>query len=309
MPQPLCSDDEFIRLFETIGAAGIADRLKTNEASVYHRRRRIEKKLDRLIHAPSTKTVNQTQRHSLKVRNGVVMVGSDCHYWPNIISTAHRAFVQVTKELQPKAIIMNGDVLDFPQISRHDPLGHEYHPTVEAEIEAARDRLHEIQNAAPNAKRVWPIGNHDARFESRLANVAPEFARINGFHLKDHFPYWHPCYSCWINDDVVIKHRWKGGVHATHNNTVGAGKTMVTGHLHSQKVTPYTDLNGTRYGVDCGTMADPEGDQFHYTEDNPLNWRSGFAVLTFWHGELLPPELCTVIEPGRVVFRGEVIDV
>jgi hypothetical protein len=34
-----------------------------------------------------------------------------------------------------------------------------------------------------------------------------------------------------------IKHRFKGGMHAPQNNTLWAGVTMVTGHLHSQKVT------------------------------------------------------------------------
>ena len=117
-------------------------------------------------------------------------------------------------------------------------------------------------------------------------------------------------WSCWINDDVVIKHRLKGGVHATHNNTLSSGRTMVTGHLHSQKVTPYSDYNGTRWGVDCGTLADTEGEQFrNYTEDSPLNWRSGFAILTFNNGKLLPPEIVQVWDKDSVTFRGKVYDV
>jgi hypothetical protein len=49
------------------------------------------------------------------------------------------------------------------------------------------------------------------------------------------------------------KHRMKGGIHAAHNNTLHAGTTMVTGHLHSVKVTPFSDYNGTRWDVDTGT--------------------------------------------------------
>jgi hypothetical protein len=111
-------------------------------------------------------------------------------------------------------------------------------------------------------------------------------------------------------NDVCIKHRWKGGVHATHNNTLGAGTSIVTGHLHSLKVSAYTDYNGTRYGVDTGTLAEIDGDMFmNYTEDNPKNWRSGFAVLSFHKGKLLPPELVEVIEDGMVAFRGQVYEV
>lgn len=148
------------------------------------------------------------------------------------------------------------------------------------------------------------------RFETRLATQAPEFAKVHGVHLKDHFDLWRPAWSCWINDDVVVKHRYKGGIHATHNNTVTAGKHIVTGHLHSAKVTPWTDLNGTRYGVDTGCMADIYAPQFtDYLEDGPRNWRSAFALLTFRGGRLMQPELVLAWDENHVEFRGEVIKV
>jgi hypothetical protein len=177
-------------------------------------------------------------------------------------------------------------------------------------LTACVERLGEIESAANGAKLFWPLGNHDARFETRLAQAAPQYEGVRGFHLKDHFPAWAPCWSVWINDDVVVKHKFKNGIHATHNNTMWGGKTIVTGHLHSLKVTPLTDYTQTRWGVDTGTLAEPGGPQFvNYTEDNPTNWRSGFAVLTFRDGELLDPELCRVRKFDEVVFRGMVLDV
>jgi hypothetical protein len=108
---------------------------------------------------------------------------------------------------------------------------------------------------------------------------------------------------------VIIKHRYKGGVHATHNNTVNAGVSVVTGHLHSLKVTPFSDYNGCRYGVDTGTLAETDGPQFTYAEINPSNHRSGFAVLNFFNGQLLWPELVHRFSEDHIEFRGEVIDV
>jgi len=69
-------------------------------------------------------------------------------------------------------------------------------------------------------------------------------------------------------------------------------------------VTPWADYRGRRYGVDTGTMADVGGPQFTYVEAGPLNWASGFAVLTFRDGRLLPPEL-VVVDGGTAWFRGE----
>ena len=314
-----CSDQEFIELFESIGGQALADKSGVSVRGVMKRRANLERAVGRQITAPEGNfrtrfSIEHPQRVPLSIDNGHVLVGSDAHYWPNTVTTAHRAFVRACKEYQPKAIIMNGDVFDGASVSRHPSIGWENKPTVIQEIETCQARLTEIQDAAPNAERVWTLGNHDGRFESRLANVAPEYAKVHGVHLKDHFPYWSPCWSCWINPDTfgapVIKHRFKNGTHATHTGAMWAGRSIVTGHLHSLKVTPFTDYNGTRFGVDTGTLAEPNGPQFvDYTEDNPKNHRSGFIVLTFHKGKLLWPEIAHIIEKDTVEFRGRVYNV
>ena len=249
-------------------------------------------------------------RLSLSVRNGTVLVGSDAHYWPGKASPAHRAFVHFIDKMQPAAVIMNGDAFDGASISRHPPIGWAHIPTVLEEIEICQKRMAEIASAARNSKTFWTLGNHDARYETKIATVAPEFAEVAGVQLKDHFPDWTPCWSVWINDNTVVKHRFKGGAHAPYNGALWAGKSMITGHLHSQKVCPITDYNGTRYGVDTGCLANIYGKQFiDYTEDNPRSWRSGFAVLTYRGGVLMQPELVTVWSPNKIQFRGELIKV
>jgi hypothetical protein len=245
-------------------------------------------------------------RVNLTVKNGIVLVGSDGHYWPGEASTAHRAFVQFAKKLNPVAVIINGDSFDGASISRH-PSGWEANPTVKQELESVQERHGEIEAAAPKARKIWTLGNHDQRFELRLATVAREYANVDGMHLKDHFPRWEPCWSVWINDEIVVKHRYKGGTHAGYNNAVSSGKTMVTGHLHSLKVTPFTDYNGLRWGVDTGCLSDPRGDQFAYGEDNPRDHRSGFICLQFRGGKLMWPEIVYVLDRDHVGFRGEII--
>lgn len=323
MPAPRCSEKQFIETWEGLGSPSkVATALGQDLRSVMARRKDIEKRTGRPLVAwasdrPSLRAPvhyaldDHPSIRNSQIENGTVLVASDCHYWPGIVTTAHRAFVLFCEHMKPSAVILNGDVLDGATISRHAPIGWEGRPSLIQEIEACADRLEEIEKAAPKgASFIWTLGNHDGRFETRLATVAPEYAKLKGVHLKDHFPRWTPAWAAWINNEVVIKHRWKGGLHATHNNTVSAGKTMVTGHLHSLKVTPYSDYNGTRFGVDTGTLAEPYGPQsIDYTESNPVNWRSGFAVLTFKEGRLLWPEVCHVLEDGLVEFRGELIRV
>lgn len=209
------------------------------------------------------------------------------------------------------AVIANGDVFDGAAISRHPPIGYASRPSVKQELEAVDDFLHSIHKAAGNkSKLFWILGNHCLRFANKLASDAAQFEGVKGFELSDHFAAWKFGLSLWINDSVVVKHRFRGGVHATHNNTLYAGKTIVTGHLHSAKVTPFDDYNGTRFGVDTGCLCDPyDGDTTAYMEDNPRNWRSGFVVLTFVDGQLLMPEIALVWSEDSFQFRGQIIKV
>ena len=319
MPAPKVSDADFVTLFEEIGPHKLSRHLTTPVSGVFRRRTNLERKIGRAIVAPGDnpkieRIVPPTHpgRIEIDVPDGVVLVGSDGHYWPGPPSTAHRAFVKFCKTLKPRLTIMNGDVIDGATISRHPPIGWDKQPTLQEEIEVAQERLKEIRCALPRGTRtLWLLGNHDARLETRIASVLPELAKVYGCHLKDHFgEEWEPAWSAWINDDVVVKHRNRNGIHATHTGTLNAGKTLVTGHLHSLRVTPFTDYNpNTRFGVDCGTLADPWGPQFRYLEDNPRSWRAGFVVLSFRGSRLLWPEVVHVWDQESVEFRGEIIHV
>lgn len=305
--------------FTKLGAAKLARKYRCSERTVYDRRRRIEAQEGVTLTPPARGGhIQQLDQHpgaiQLGLQNGIILVGSDSHYWPGVVSTAHQAFVEFLLnpskfglEEAPKIVVKNGDEADFPTISRFAPISWEERPKMIDEILNLKAMLGEVEKAAPRARRIWTLGNHDARFETRLATIAPEYAEVHGVHLKDHFPNWEACWAALIDKHTVIKHRFKSGLHAPHNNTMWAGRSIITGHLHSLKVMPLTDYNGTRWGVDCGTMADPYGPQFfNYTELNPVNWRSGFIVLTIEDGELLWPEVVWVSGPGRIQFRGAV---
>lgn len=317
MGRPKATEEEFIKAWTELGSPGlVAARLGITQPRVSERRNKIEARLG--ISLPtfnSQRPVDIKSRHNgrinLDLKDGTVIVFSDAHYWPDLISTAHRALLKMIGQFHPEIVVANGDMFDGSSISRYPRIGWDNKPTVKQEIDAVQERLGEVE-AISKGRLIWTLGNHDARYETFLAANAPQYEGVKGFTLKDAFPRWLPCWSTWINEDTVIKHRYRNGVHATHNNTVNSGLNIITGHLHSLKVTPFSDYRGTRYGVDTGTLAHPSGPQFlDYSEDNPKNHRSGFVVLTFKGGKLLPPELVQVWDEdaGVVTFRGALIHV
>jgi transposase len=313
------SDEEIIEAYRQMQSTkAVCDRFGLSVQTVCRRKREIERKRGLVLpvadHRPAYNTAeidHSRAVYKLGVTDGTILIGSDFHVWPGERTTMQRAFIQFAAMLKPVAVIANGDVFDGASISRFPSIGWEAKPSVKAELEAVSDFLGDVVKAAGKAKRIWNLGNHDSRFESRIAANAPEFAGVKGVHLKDHFEQWTPAWRCDINDDVVVKHRGVGGEHADWNNVLKSGMTFVTGHDHRLGVVPYHDYRGIRFGVRTGYMAEsPMDAQFvNYLEASMPNWIPGFAVLTFKDGRLLWPEIVNKHADGIVQFRGQLHEV
>jgi len=251
------------------------------------------------------------RRASIEFDRGVAVVYSDAHYWPGEPKTvAFRALVKLCRELRPAAVIANGDLIDGAKISRHARIAWSRNPGVFAEVRETQARQNEIQDAAPRAKLLRTVGNHDIRFDNWLAQQAEQFEGLPGMRLADHLPAWPESWSVRVND-TIVKHRMRGGTHAAWNNVLHAGCNIVTGHLHRLEARSARGYEGPRrWGIETGTLAVCPQDlpaegagPFEYLEDNPTGWAGGFAVLTWHRGRLLPPEFCAV-EDGVAWFRG-----
>lgn len=324
------SDKEFVATWSSLGSPqAVATKLGIDIRGVYRRRNELEAKGFSLKTASKAGTptpfdkesvqalvdkrmaaVRHSARRGTVFEKGRVLVFSDAHFYPDDETTAFRALLECVKEFKPEIIVANGDLFDGASISRHPRIGWDSKPTVKQELEAVEQHLSQIEGVTRFKQNlIWTLGNHDARYETYLAANAPQYEGVNSFSLKDHFPLWQPCYSFWVNDDTVIKHSWKGGFNAGRANSLNAGVNMITGHTHNMSYMPITDYKGTRYGVQTGMLANPDGEQFlDYTNDGVKDWRSGFAMLTFEKGQMLLPEFVQVMDEteGTVQFRGKV---
>ena len=231
-----------------------------------------------------------------------VLIGGDAHIWPGEPSIMWKAFAKVAKQVKPDCIVLNGDILDGARVSKHSkPLGYRA-PKISQEIEAVRQHLKML----PLVKhKIWTMGNHDIRVDNYLANSAPELEDYAG-RIKDRFVDWEFCWATLINN-VEIRHRFRGGIHAGWNNALHSGISIVTSHTHQLQLTAVRNRNGSHYGIECGMLADPWGAQFEYTEGAPSRSCPGFVLLTFDdEHNLMPPEFCELIR-GRPAFRSKYV--
>ena len=312
----VATDQEFISTWQRLGSpAAVARELGVSVRNVFDRRNRIQRRYqielatthDARFQVQTRIALPHDGVRSLAELSGHVIVFSDAHFYPGEKSIGFNALIALIKALKPKLIVANGDILDGATIHSHGPEGWHQPPTLKQELEAVVDSMDKIRKAAKGALIHRTVGNHDIRFDRRLASAVPEYRGIQGTTLKDHLPEWTVSWSLMVNGNTMIKHRINGGIHSGYNNTLKGGISTVTGHTHLLAVSPWADYGGRRYGVSTGMLADPSDTQFRYAEDNPRPWCQGFAVLTYDdEGRLLPPELCEVIN-GSAYFRGEVV--
>ena len=312
MAAAICTDEEFKAAWDKYGSpAVVARKLGMSLRRTYARRDGLGLQTWNDTSPRRVTLKHDEGRIDYGIENGVVIVFSDAHYWPNQRTTMHRALIALIRQLKPELVVCNGDAFDGGTISRYPRIGWDKKPSVIEELNAVDQALEEVRQAGGiSTEYIWPLGNHDARYETKLAASAPEFEGVHGFHLKDHFPHWRPCWTLWINGMTCVTHFYHSGIHAVHNNLLKGQCNYVTGHTHSLKVTPWTNAMGnTLWGVDTGCLADSLGSHnLDYQQGRHGNHRSGFAVLTYRNGELLMPELAMKFDEDSFEFRGHVLN-
>jgi predicted phosphodiesterase len=111
------------------------------------------------------------------------------HHAPRNEKVFHRLFVQWLRDHQPDVIHVNGDLLDFPSVSRHrteDDFNHDINEC----LRVAHTILRDYRDACPNASISYLRGNHCERLRYYLADNAPEVKDVRPGGDPDETP-WH----------------------------------------------------------------------------------------------------------------------
>lgn len=213
---------------------------------------------------------------------------------------------------EPDVVVQLGDLIDLASVSSYSK--HPKHTlSLEEEVDGAREVVDEI--AAIGAPRVViTLGNHDARCEKYLVDVAPDFLPF--FRIEDMLglkrkgwtvvPYKE---SFEIGKLRVTHDVGRAGINAARQSVVDVGDNIAFGHTHRMQVHYQGSQTGARHvGATLGWLGDAAHIDYRHRDMVKRDWQHGFGVVhmlpdgTFWL-QAIP------IVDGRCVVDGEVYGV
>lgn len=193
--------------------------------------------------------------------------------------------VREAKDRGVVGVLLNGDVLDSHEVSRHDKDPRA--PRYVREIEYARQLFAWLRSQLPKADLVYKAGNHEDRLESYVIRNAPALFGVEGVNLPSFLHL--PDVGCeWVADKRVITlgklhivhgHEYPGGAASPVNPARGlylkAKYVAMCGHHHRTSEHTDKDIRGkmeAAWSVGCACHLHPR-----YM---PINqWNHGFALI------------------------------
>jgi len=219
----------------------------------------------------------------------VIGVLSDVHI-PYHNTPALEVALAHLKKRKVDTILLNGDTIDFYQLSRFEKDPRER--SAAEEISAVNEFLDYLKYKFPKVKLIWKDGNHDERYQAYLRVKAPELLDIPQFRFPDLMGFASRGVEH-VTDKRLIHagkltilhgHEYRQAILAPVNAARGfflkAKDSTLTGHLHQSSEHTEPTVRGkmiTCFSSGCLCELHP-----HYM---PLNrWNHGFAVVEMARG-------------------------
>lgn len=210
-----------------------------------------------------------------------ILALSDVHF-PYHDETALSAAIRYGIDNKVNTILLNGDILDFYQLSRFDKDPSK--PKMQVELDMGRWFMKALREAFPNARIYYKIGNHEDRLEKWLRLKAPEWIGTEEFELKALLRFGEHRIEL-IDSQATIKaghlniihgHEYMGGgtVNPARNLYLKAKASTICGHFHRKSEFITRDINNNMQGAwttGCLCELYPEYMKGH------TDWVHGFA--------------------------------
>jgi len=227
---------------------------------------------------------------------------SDIHF-PYHSLEALSIAIKYLKVFNIDCLYLNGDILDFYSISRHekDPDLRDF----KREVDMSREFLQKLRDIFPTIPIYYKLGNHEQRYARSLQVQAEEFAQIHDLQF-DIFFHLDKLQFTIVNDwqgmemgDLLVVHGHEmygaGGVNPSQNLMNKTLCNTLMGHVHrtstTQKKNAFKEYINT-YTTGCLTVLSPK--YMPFSQHN-----HGFALVEINEGKSKVTNL--MIKEGKVV--------
>jgi len=244
------------------------------------------------------------------------------------------------RELMPDQVVLLGDMLDFPSLSRF-----EQRPEWSGKVQESLDRYHkmlaQIRSDAPDAEIFVLHGNHEERLQKSIvnnnaellgikrANAAKELGvltleyllRLEDLEITSVPGY--PNGEIWLRDHLKATH---GNIVRSNGSTAAAymqrdpTASLWFGHIHRSELqwrtTPTRYGAQQRYAASPGTLSRIDGtvpgfsstiDEHGRVVEKAENWQQGIGLAE--HSENLSNPHLIHIESGQMMIEGKTYSV
>lgn len=212
-----------------------------------------------------------------------VLILSDLHF-PYQDNKAIELAIKYGQKKDINCVLINGDMLDMPQHSRHERDWR--NRSTKQEFDAVRQFLNYLRQEFPKARIIFKQGNHDERWEKWLYIKAPEIFDDEYFHLEQRLGF-NELRIEMVKDKLPIKigkltvlhgHELAGGSGGVNPARAAFLKTLdsvLIGHFHKTSQHTEASMYGDIYSVNSVGCLCGMNPQYM-----PINkWNLGFAYV------------------------------
>jgi hypothetical protein len=220
---------------------------------------------------------------------GSTLVISDIHVPYHDRITAELAVAEA-KRRNVGLVILNGDILDYHELSVHDKDPRA--PRYIGELATGKQFLTWLRKQLPTARIIYKQGNHEDRLERYILRNAPALFGIEAISTPELLEFKKHGIE-WVADkriialgklNVIHGHEYRGGVSSPVNPARGlymkARSVAMAGHHHQTSEHHSRDIRGkpeAAWSLGCCCSLTPK-----YL---PINgWNHGFAFVELYAG-------------------------
>jgi len=192
----------------------------------------------------------------------------------------------VISDIQPEVIVLDGDVIDFYQISRFIS-SDERISTIQNDIDQATDFMSDIKRLAPRSRFIFIPGNHEDRLWKYIATESAALSNLSALKLENllqlkalGFEFYNSKKNVLLLNDLNIIHGYIVRKHAGYSAKAmldDLGMSCMQGHTHRVGIVGKTLGDRTIYGYEIGHCSDVS--KLDYARKGQ-NWQNGFAIVT-----------------------------